>query len=196
MDGSLVPEAWTTIVADEDALDEGTLDEPALIRRAIDDPRAFEVLYRRHVARIGSYLLRRVGDRHVADDLLSETFLAAWRGLARHRDRGRPFLFWLYGIASRQANRWIERRGPQPTPLPAPELVPQPGSREVAGDADRAHAALLRLDARYQTVLVLHYLEDLSVADIGAALGVREGTVKSRLSRARAKLRVLLQARR
>jgi len=160
---------------------------------------AFVVLYREHYAALAAYLYRRTGCRHATEDLLAEVFLAAYRGLPRYRDRGRPILFWLYGIATRLVGRWLRGRRSE-EPLAAAAEVPAPDEpvREVAAaeEAARARALLARLPRRFQDVLALHYLEDLRVEEIAQALALRPGTVKSRLSRGRARLRRLLEGRR
>ncbi|MFG0304968.1 MAG: RNA polymerase sigma factor [Phycisphaerales bacterium JB040] len=165
--------------------------ERGLIERAKRDPRAYAELYRMHYGAIAGYLLRRTGDRHVAEDLASETFLSAWKALGRFRDRGAPFRAWLMRIATNKANRWSrdrKRRSRHATALGAPATPAEASER--AGDVQRA---LLGLAERDQSVLVLHHVEGLSVARVADVLGVREGTVKSRLARARERMRAALE---
>jgi RNA polymerase sigma-70 factor, ECF subfamily len=170
--------------------------EARLVERARRDPEAFAELYRSHYAAIGAYLFRRCGDVHTTEDLLSDVFLAALRGVGRYRARGVPFRHWLYRIATRAANRWAARERRRPKLLESPsEVVDERGD---AGADERAAVRrdLLRLAPRYQAVLVLHYVEGLSVADVARALGRRPGTVKSRLARGRAALERAMRSRR
>ncbi|MFG0320198.1 MAG: RNA polymerase sigma factor [Planctomycetota bacterium JB042] len=170
-------------------------EELALVRRAVDEPRAFAILYRRHYDRMATYLYRRTGDPHATEDLLSELFLAAWRGLPRFEPRGVPVRGWLYGIATRLANRRARRRRPVES-LDDPGAIEGRDRTDGRDDADEVRTLLAPLSPNHQAALVLHYVEGLSVDEIAAALGIRPGTVKSRLDRARRKLRSQIQARR
>jgi RNA polymerase sigma-70 factor (ECF subfamily) len=154
-------------------------------------------LYREHSQALASYLLRRTACRHATEDLLAEVFLAALRGLPKYQDRGLPLRAWLYGIATRQVRRW-RRRKRHVLPLEdAREVVdPQLSGAEAAAaqdEARRAFTLLQRLPTRFQEVLVLHHLEGLSMDEIALALSIRPGTAKSRLSRARERLRKILE---
>lgn len=171
--------------------------EAALMARARRDTAAFAELYRMHHAVIATYIHRRVGDEHVTDDLVSETFINALRYLGTFRSRGLPFRAWLYRIASNRVNRWARRERSHAfreldETLPAPDGA---GLDEKLA-RERARAALLTLPPKFQAVLSLHYLEGLPVEDVATALGLRVGTVKSRLSRGRDQLRARLQTRR
>lgn len=156
------------------------------MERAKTDAEAFGRLYRGHYAEVTGYLQRRTGDAHAAEDLAAEVFLAAWKALPRYRDRGVPFGAWLMRIATNKANRWSRDRKRfarfSPAGTPAAAIEPSSG----LGDAQRA---LLGLHERDQSVLVLHHVEGMSVEQVGRVLGLRVGTVKSRLSRARDRLR-------
>ncbi len=167
--------------------------EADLVLRAQKDPEAFAALYLQHQAAIARYVARRVGDPHLASDLVAETFLTALEELGRYHHRGLPFRAWLYRLASTRVNRWVRRRMPRPVAL-SEELVDP--ARDGAPACDRAiglaREALLALPPRYQTVIALHHLEGLSVEQVAAALGCRVGTVKARLSRDRARMRKLL----
>ncbi len=175
-------------------------DERALVERAQRDREAFAVLYRRHYAALATHVYRRTGDRHATEDLVSDVFLTALRSLSRYRYRGVPLRFWLFRIATNVVNRWArrQRRGASAS-LEAHRLepaCPRSVSRDGEADVERAQGALLALPPRFQAVLSLHYLEGLAVRDVAAVLGCREGTVKSRLARARDALREKLNGRR
>jgi DNA-directed RNA polymerase specialized sigma24 family protein len=137
-------------------------DDAAIIERSWREPERFAVLFDRHAARIHRYVARRVG-REVADDLVAETFLAAFakrRGyFTAYRDAG-P---WLYGIAT--------------------NLVGQHRREEVRQFRIR-QAAWPELIA----------WEQLSYTETARALAIPVGTVRSRLNRARARLRATLAA--
>lgn len=169
--------------------------EGELIERAKRDRQAFAILYRKHYARIAGYIHRRVGDPHVTEDLVADTFMTALRCLPKYRHRGAPLSAWLYRIATTSVNRWVRRQRRWFSfgsgVLPADVLAPS-ANRDAEADRDQVRKALLVLAPRYQAVLTLHYLEGLSVEDVSQALGCHVGTVKSRLSRGREALRAKL----
>jgi RNA polymerase sigma-70 factor (ECF subfamily) len=176
-------------------------DDHDLVEQAKRDREAFAVLYRRHYAMVAGYIHRRVGDRHVTEDLAAEVFLAALRCLGRYRHRGLPLRAWLYRIATNTVNRWA-RRTRHEIKARFDELVIrrwiEPSSAVTSHDehdTEFARMALLSLRPKYQSVLTLHYLEGMALEEIAAALGCRIGTVKSRLSRGRDALREKLAAR-
>lgn len=165
--------------------------EARLIEAAKGDPGAFGRLYRRHYGAIAGYLLRRTGDEHLAEDLAAETFIAAWRALPRYRVTGVPFRAWLLRIATNEANAWTRRSRPRR----AAEQTPRDRVADGASRDDRevVHAALRTLSPEHQAAVALVHFESLSIERAALVLGVRPGTVKSRLARARGALRVELQ---
>ncbi len=178
-------------------------DEPALIRRASRDPQAFAALYERHYQPIARYLYRRTGDVHATEDLTSETFLTALRTIGRFRWRGVSLRHWLFRIATNAANRWASQRrtlrvrpraaesDERLTAIPATD-TPADARADVALEFECVQAALLTLSVEHQAALTLHYVEGLGISDVAAIVGCREGTVKSRLARARDELRTRL----
>lgn len=190
----------TTLVHSEPAAHAGgheraADDERALIARAARDPEAFGALYRAHYRPVAGYLYRRVGDAHEAEDLAGEVFIAAWRSIGRYRLRGVPFRAWLLRIATNAANRHVRRtrRREQVHRAGAREGSPMPAG--AVEEVEEAQAALLALSPAHQSVLVLFHVEGLSVEQTAQVLGCREGTVKSRLARAREALREELERR-
>ncbi|MFG0242539.1 MAG: RNA polymerase sigma factor [Phycisphaerales bacterium JB054] len=168
------------------------------------DPDAFAALYRSHYPAIAGYILRRVGNRHLAEDLAAETFLDAWRGIGAFRPQGVPIEHWLLRLATNRVHRWARRRGRRRETLRpdygADSTIPgralpaaPPLPVEEAGLPPVFHA-LARLRPKHQAVLSLHYVEGLSVEQVATVLGCAEGTVKSRLHRARALLRRKLES--
>jgi len=179
--------------------DDGELADADAIRESLRQPERFAVLYDRHAAALHRYAGRRVGD-DVADDLVAATFLAAFRGRERYdlaRASARP---WLFGILTKEiarrhrteqarlralARAWSER--------PADGLADRVAA-DVSARAARGPlaAALARLSADERGVLLLIAWADLSYDETAQALGIPLGTVRSRLSRARAKVRQAL----
>jgi RNA polymerase sigma factor (sigma-70 family) len=164
-------------------------------RSRADDTEAFGLLFDRHARLIYNYCFRRVGNRETAQDLLSIVFLEAWRS----RDKVLPadkVLAWLYGIATnvvRHQRRSERRYAAALSRLPAPQAEPDfAGAADDSLDYERqAQTALGLLESLprgEQDVFVLCAGMELSYEDAALALGVPVGTVRSRLSRARARL--------
>ena len=184
--------------ADQGA-DGARLDDAALIERSWHEPEAFAALYDRHAAPIHRFAGRRLGDQ-LADDVVGETFLAAFRRRKRYDLRRADARPWLYGIAAnvigkhRRAEvrmlRAFARTGADPVAAGHAELV---DSRVCAAAVQRDLAAALAvLPAGDRDVLLLIAWADLSYEETAAALGIPVGTVRSRLHRARRKVREAL----
>jgi RNA polymerase sigma factor (sigma-70 family) len=170
-----------------------------LIEQSVAEPEVFAVLFDRYAADIHHYAARRLG-ASAADDLVAETFLVAFRRRGSYdtgRSQARP---WLYGIATtliarqrrseRRLYRALARTGLDPLPEPIADQV----VRRVAaqGQQRRLAAALAGLSPADREVLLLLAWGGLSYAEIAEALGVPVGTVRSRLHRARRKVREAL----
>jgi RNA polymerase sigma-70 factor, ECF subfamily len=164
----------------------------ALISAASDgDLAAFEALYRRFAPRIYGLCLRLTGQREAAEDCTQESFVAAWRSLARFERRSR-FSTWLQRIAIRVV--LSRRRGLRvfhEVAEPAAGLpdLPDPGSGAPPLDLERAIAALPE-GARH--VLVLVGIYGYSHTEAASTLGVAEGTCKAQFHRARGLLSAAL----
>lgn len=164
-------------------------------RSRAGDRDAFGLLFERYAKLIYNYCFRRIGNRAIAQDLLSMVFLEAWR----RRDKELPadkVLPWLYGIATnivRHQHRSQRGYAAALSRLPTAQAEPDfAGSTDERLDYERqAQEALRRLGAlpsAEQDVFVLCVGMELSYEDASVALGVPVGTVRSRLSRARARL--------
>lgn len=189
--------------APDRSVPEARLDDAAVIERSWHEPEAFAVLYDRHAAPIHRFAGRRLGGQ-LADDVTAETFLAAFRRRQRY-DLGRPDARpWLYGIAAnvigkhRRAEvrmlRAFARTGLDPLAGPqADGYADRVDSRVSAAAAQRdLAAALAGLAVGDRDALLLIAWADLSYEETAAALGIPVGTVRSRLNRARRKVRAAL----
>jgi RNA polymerase sigma-70 factor, ECF subfamily len=171
-------------------------DDATVIARSLDDPEQFAVVFRRHAPDVHRYVVRRLGPG-AADDVVAETFLTAFRLRARYsgdRPDARP---WLYGIATNLIGRHRRAEVRQYRALARTGLDPvtesfadRADARLSAGtESRRLAAALAGLPAGHRNALLLVAWGDLSYEQAAVALGVPVGTVRSRLSRARARLR-------
>jgi RNA polymerase sigma-70 factor, ECF subfamily len=163
----------------------------------------FEAVFREHFAPVYRFIARRVG-RALAEDLAAEVFATAYRRRDAYRpDRGSP-RSWLYGIAAnlvrghwRDEQQLLEldaRLARDPLALlTAAQFADAADERVIAAAlAPRIAGALAALNGEQREVLLLHAWAGLSHEEIAAALGIAQGTARSRLSRARTALRALL----
>ncbi|MEU7854058.1 RNA polymerase sigma factor [Nonomuraea sp. NPDC049141] len=171
-------------------------EDAAIIERSLREPECFAELFDRYHAPIHGYAERRL-TRPLADDIAAETFLIAF-GRRHTYDLSRPDARpWLYGIASNLISRHhrAEVRQYRALARTGVEESSEDHADRIAGelaDRPRLAAALARLPAAERDVLLLVAWADLTSEDAGKALGVAAGTVRSRLHRARTKIRAAL----
>jgi RNA polymerase sigma factor (sigma-70 family) len=168
------------------------VDDAAVLMRSRDHPEAFAELYDRYAPVIHQYATRRLGP-HSADDIVAETFLAAFRRRHRYDLSYRDALPWLYGIAANQIGkhrrsevrmlRALARTGADPAADGYSDRVDSMVSASAVHR--RLAAALAELPARDREVLLMVAWADLTYQQIAAALAIPVGTVRSRLHRAR-----------
>ncbi len=168
-----------------------------IIRRSVDAPAAFAELFERHARVVGAFAARRVG-YDAAEDILSETFLVAFR---RRRDfdaaweSARP---WLLGIASRLIRKHRSREAAQWRAFAAAANSGEPatdgaidavGSRtDAVADLRALAPKIAKLSAGDRETLLLYAWGDLTYEQVALAQGIPVGTVRSRLNRVRRKL--------
>ncbi|MFD0206018.1 MULTISPECIES: RNA polymerase sigma factor [Saccharothrix] len=179
-----------------------TRTDAEIIERSRHEPDAFAALFDRHAPHIRRYLARRLGDQ-VADDLVAETFLTAFDKRQRY-DRARPDARpWLYGIATNLVGRHRRQEARRYRESAADTAGRVHGDHadhadrvatEVTARAVRSLliGALDGLSAEDRDVLLLVAWEQLSYEEVAAALAIPVGTVRSRLHRARRKVREAL----
>ncbi len=160
-----------------------------------DDHAAFGQLVVRHQSAVRRFLQHLTrGDAALADDLAQETFVQAYRGLARFRGEA-SFSTWLLGIAH---NHWRNARRRQRDHVPLDDAgVPETAVPATVAHSDLQHdltAALRQLSPDEQTALHLCYQQGQSHPEIAALLDWPLGTVKTHLARGKEKLRHLLAA--
>lgn len=170
------------------------VDESQLIARVLDgDREAARQLYDAHAPRVYRLVYRLCGDEDLARDFTQDTFVRAFDQLARFRGDA-AFSTWLHRIAvttTSNAMRRVRRQRHRETAI---DGIPEPMAPPAAdGDLQqRLAAAIDALPEIYRTTLVMHDIEGFTHPEIASALGVPEGTCKSRLFQARAQLRRML----
>jgi RNA polymerase sigma-70 factor (ECF subfamily) len=177
---------------------EGELDTATLRRAQQGDEAAARVLVRRHERAVFALLGRLLGTRGgLAEDLAQESFLRVFAALGRFDPAGPARLStWILTIAARVALDQLRRRAPGFEPLTAlhDHAGPQRADDQLRRRklAAAIEAALADLAPEYRVAFVLREFHELEYPEIAAALDIDRGTVKSRLSRARAALRIAL----
>jgi RNA polymerase sigma factor (sigma-70 family) len=181
----------------------GASTDAAIIGQSVADPQSFSLIVERHSTSVFRYLASRV-DRSTSEDLLANVFEAAFQARRRYDTRYDDALPWLLGIATnviRHHRRSEMRHASMVRRLmqlqgrsnePAMDVVAT--SAELDNEMQCVRRALGALSDRHRQVLVLSAGLGLSYEDIAQTLGIRIGTVRSRLSRARRRMRELLDA--
>jgi RNA polymerase sigma-70 factor, ECF subfamily len=162
------------------------LDDNGLAAQARADPEAFAELYRRHVRSIYRYHLAHTGNIKDAEDLTSQTFLAALEGIRSFRGAA-PYITWLIGIASRKRALFFRGEKAQ-APLEEALNLPATGS-----DTDKAAARRLQMDQVLDALrnisrdraeaLILCFFSGLSPAEASLVIGKSEAAVRMLISR-------------
>lgn len=160
------------------------------------DRDAFAELYRLRAGRVFAYLAKILRERTAAEDATAETFLQAWKGIAKLRDPDR-FDAWLFRIAHHVAMDELKR--PQTLELTVAPEAPDatvganPEAVATQGEAaERIRQALLALPERYREVLVLRYFGDWSDREVARQMGTSAGNVRALRMRAMRRLRMLV----
>lgn len=174
-------------------------EDTELIAASLTDPAEFELIFDRHYDKIHRYLARR-GGWELAEDLAQGVFLAGFEGRRRFRPSEPSAAPWLYGIATnllRRHARTEVRRLRAYARLPVREVDPFDVNTlverlDAAASAPRAFEIVARLPEAERSALLLVAWTDLTYEQVAVALNVPIGTVRSRIHRARGKLRELL----
>ena len=172
-----------------------------LIQRSLTgDENAFAQLVKKYQKQVHALAWRKVGDFHAAEEITQDTFLRVYKKLATLKDPNR-FAGWLYRIAARQCHAWLRKKRMQTQSLEETdtELIEKmtysqyiaEEQAKAATDAQRdiVQRLLARLRESERTVVTLHYFGEMTCEEISRFLGVSASTVKSRLRRARLRLK-------
>lgn len=168
------------------------------------DQGAFEELVRLYEKRVLALALRMCKNQEDAAEAAQEAFLAAWQGLGNFRGDS-SFSTWLYRLASNACVDLLRREGKRRAAvslddeelnLDIPASIPSPQEEAERRELrEQIEEGLRTLPPEYRAALVLREIQQLRYEEIGKALEVDIGTVKSRISRGRKKLRSFLLAR-
>ena len=183
---------------------ESIRDELLVLRCQSGEQKALEQLIARWQPRLWRHARRLTGRREAAWDVLQETLLAIVRSLHRLDD---PALFrtWAYRIATHKSADWMRKQqrdrklaeavanNGNPRSLGIQQQREFESTHEPNDDVKRLHNAMGELSGDRQTILVMHYLDGMGIAEIAVALDIPAGTVKSRLYHARQQLKELLE---
>ncbi len=180
-----------------------TCEDELIESAAHGDQEAFRHLWEAHHATAMAAALRFCHQRVLAEEITQGAFLLAWRGLTRFQ-KGCPFRPWLMRILYRHALDVMEHQQTYLRPLSlddaiesevpcgSPSHMEQVDMQEQVAQREEVQQALAQLSAEQRQVIALRYGADLTEVDIARVLDWPVGTVKSRLNRARERLRVLL----
>ena len=164
------------------------------------DEDAFTALVKKYEKQIHAFVWRRVRDYHVAEEITQDTFLRAYEKLGTLRDPNR-FSGWLYMIATRRFLTWLEEKSVPMQSLEAMSsaevealfytryMVEQTEKLATEKQREIVQYLLEKLPAHERTAVVLHYLSEMTCEEIGDFLDISPSTIKSRLHRARKRLK-------
>jgi RNA polymerase sigma factor (sigma-70 family) len=167
--------------------------DAAIIRASLDDPARFEAIFDRHYDRIRRYAQRRLG-RETGEDVAAQTFVIAFASRAAFDPSYGSAAPWLIGIATNLARRHtrserIHWRALQRAPREVPVGEMDPDMLDAQRVRGAIAAALQTLTDSDRETFLLHVLGELSYQEVAQTLGVPLGTVRSRIHRARGRLR-------
>ncbi len=179
-----------------------TKDDVQLIHRILSgDDAAFNALVRKHQKGIHALAWRKVGDFHIAEEIVQDTFLQVYKNLAQLKNPNQ-FSGWMYVIASRLCLKWLQKnkntsvmQSLEDTPVEEIEessYTHYVSEQRLTERTERRHELVKKLLAKLpeseRTVVTLHFLGEMTAKEIGKFLGVSVNTIKSRLRRGRKRL--------
>ena len=173
-------------------------DEALIARIAAGDKRAMRTLFDRHHLRIYRFALRLLGEREVAEDVLSEVFLDVWRHAEMFGGRSQAST-WLIAIARFKALTWLRRRGETPLDEATAAAIPDTSDDPETVMRKKQQSQILRdclarLSLKHREIVDLVYYQEMTIAEVARIVGIPEATVKTRMFHARRQLFDVLAA--
>lgn len=179
--------------------DDAERSDSELVAAAKDDKEAFGELYERYMPKIYNYVYYRTGNAQDAEDLTARVFYRAMGHIANYEDKGVPFQAWLYRIAHNLVANFHRDQGRRKI-IPLDDYIAHtmradaPDQQAEAGEEqEQLMAAIRRLPAERQQLLLLKFIEGKSNAEIGEIMQRTEGAIKSLYHRTLLALRDELQ---
>lgn len=164
-------------------------DAALLARVARGDRSALEQLYRRHAPWLTGRLQSRCGDPEIVDLAVQDTFVAVWRTAGKYRSDG-DVGAWIWGIGARRLVDQLRKV----RVVPVPDAAITAFEEQFLGQVDYGPLgpALGSLEPDLRSVLILTAVDGLTTKEAATVLGIPQGTVKTRLKRARTKMQEAL----
>jgi RNA polymerase sigma-70 factor (ECF subfamily) len=193
--------ASTPVESDRDA---GPQSDRAMLARIIErDQAAHRVIFERYYKRVLAFVRRRVGDEGLAEEVATDVFFEVWRNAAAYRGES-PVTTWIFGIANLKAlsaRRYFAQPRRASVRVADDEVLarfPDPARQDESITARQELARLVRAIERlpegHRDVLRLAFLEGCSYPEIAERLDISEANVKTRVNRARVRLRILTRS--
>lgn len=175
-------------------------EEKELIERAKRNPKAFEKIYDENYPKIFGYILKRVANVEIAQDITSETFLKALKNLWKFRWQNVSISAWLYRIANNEIANYFRKKRKKVVSLekvlepisahnPLSEIIEAQEKLKKHKDFLKVQKEISKLEIKYQEVITLRFFEKKRIKEIAEILEKKEGTVKSLLYRGLEKLK-------
>jgi RNA polymerase sigma-70 factor (ECF subfamily) len=164
--------------------------EADLMRSALDDVGAFDILYRRWISPVFRYLYIRTGNKTDAEDLASQVFLTVYQQRSRYRHQGN-FAGWLFTIARNKANQWMKhafREGAEIKAEPADDVPSLLNQVVLNEELAQLKQLVLGLPDNQKELIYLRYVAGLSFPAMAKVLHRREDAIKKALYRLQARL--------
>jgi len=173
------------------------LPDAALIQSiAADDKHAMQILFARHNVRVFQFLLRFVGDKLAAEDLVSDVFLDVWRQAGRYQARSQVSI-WLLAIARNKALSALRRRSTEELDEDAAAAIEDPQDNPEVTLQNRQKTEILlncptQLSPAHREIIDLVYYHEKSIDEVAEIIGVPQNTVKTRMFYARKRIAELM----
>jgi len=171
-------------------------DEKEIIEKAVKgEAEAFGLLYDKYQPQIYRFIYLKVGQREEAEDLTHQVFLKSWQNITEYKFQGFPFSSWLYSIARHQIIDYYRTKKPDLALESINEIKIENQILENIDhhlDIERVKKAILQLKDKQQDVIILRFIEDLSLQETASILNKSEVAVKLLQHRAIKKLRQIL----
>lgn len=173
--------------------------EEVLVERAKTDEAAFVELYNLYFPKMYGYIIKRTGQREIAEDIVSGVFIKIFTNLKTYTRQECAFSAWIYTVATNALVDHYRKaaRHPEIMPEEMPEISDDrqdiKGMQEVEDDRRSVRLALKQLPVRYEQILNLKFFADLSNQEIAQSLGIKANNVGVLLYRALAKFEDVFQ---